>query len=69
MRADLPAFKASAARDGPARLFVVETIGEAARLAPEGTSIASDDVIRRILGRPARGLRDWVERHRDALTA
>jgi hypothetical protein len=48
---------------------VIETIMEAARLAPEGAFVASDDVVRRILGRPASGPRDWVERHRDALTA
>jgi hypothetical protein len=47
---------------------VIETIIEAARLAPEGRFVASDDVIRRILGRPASGLRDWVERNREALT-
>lgn len=68
LRLDVSAFRKSAASRGlPA--FVIDTITEAARLAPHGTFVASDDVVRRVLGRPASPLRDWVERHRDALTA
>jgi uncharacterized protein YbjT (DUF2867 family) len=68
VRLDEQAFRNLAARAGlPAH--VVETISEAARLAPEGVFVASDDAIRRVLGRPASPLRDWVERHRAALTA
>jgi uncharacterized protein YbjT (DUF2867 family) len=68
VRIDVPAFRASAAGRGlPAH--VIDTIVEASSLAPAGTFIASDDVIRRILGRPASPLRDWVDRNRAALAA
>jgi hypothetical protein len=50
------AFWESAASAGrPA--YAIETIIEAPRLSPEGAFVASDDVVRRILGRPAPGLR------------
>lgn len=66
VRMDVRAFQESAAAGGlPA--FVIETITEAASLASAGTFVASDDVIRRVLGRPASPLRDWVERNREAL--
>jgi uncharacterized protein YbjT (DUF2867 family) len=68
VRVDLPTFQASAA-DAGLPDFVVEAIGEAARLAPEGAFVSSDEVIRQILGRPGTGLRDWTEFNREALTA
>ena len=68
VRIDVPAFQASAAGRGlPAH--VIDTIVEAASLAPSGTFIASDDAIQQILGRPASPLRDWVDRNREALAA
>jgi len=68
VRIDVPAFQASAAGRGlPAH--VIDTIVEAASLAPAGTFVASDDVIRRILGRPASPFHDWVDRNRAALAA
>jgi uncharacterized protein YbjT (DUF2867 family) len=68
VRVDVPAFQESAASRGlPA--YVIDTILEAASLAPEGAFVASDDVIRGVLGWPASGFRDWVERNREALTA
>jgi uncharacterized protein YbjT (DUF2867 family) len=68
LRVDIPTFQESAARDGLPD-FRIEAIVEVARMASEGAFAASDDVVRRVLGRPASPLHDWVERHRDALTA
>jgi uncharacterized protein YbjT (DUF2867 family) len=68
VRVDVPTFQESAASRGLPD-YVVETIIEAASLAPDGAFVASDDVIRRVLGRSAIGLGSWAERNREALTA
>jgi uncharacterized protein YbjT (DUF2867 family) len=68
VRLEVPAFRESAARRG-LPVYVIETVVEAATFAPNGTFVASDDVIRRALGRPASPLSNWVERNREALAA
>jgi uncharacterized protein YbjT (DUF2867 family) len=68
VRLEVPAFRESAARRG-LPVYVIETVVEAATFAPDRTFVASDDVIRRALGRPASPLSNWVERNRDALAA
>jgi hypothetical protein len=64
VRVDVPTFQSSSASEGLPD-FVIEVIVEAARLAPQDEFVASDDVARRILGRPASRLRDWIERNRE----
>jgi len=68
VRIDLSTFQESAARDGLPE-FVIEAIVEAARVAPQGAFVASDDVLHRVIGRSATPLSDWVERNRSALVA
>jgi len=46
--------------------FVVEAITSTAISARDGKYEVSDDVVRRVVGRRASSLADWVARHRDA---
>jgi uncharacterized protein YbjT (DUF2867 family) len=67
VRLEVPAFRESAASGLPT--YVIETVVEAATVAPNSTFAASDDAIRRVLGRPASPLSHWVERNREAFAA
>jgi uncharacterized protein YbjT (DUF2867 family) len=58
-------FGEQALRDGLPD-FVVEAITEAAADTRRGKFVVDDSVIRRVLGRPAAPLTDWLERHRAA---
>ncbi len=65
VRVDLPTFQAAAAGEGLPD-FVIEAIVEVARVAPGGAFVGSDEIVQRVLGRPASPLQDWVEQHSDA---
>jgi uncharacterized protein YbjT (DUF2867 family) len=68
VRLDHAGFRAAALGAGLPD-FVVEAILDAAAHTLEGDYTTNDEVIRRILGRPAHGFADWVERHRHAFDA
>jgi uncharacterized protein YbjT (DUF2867 family) len=65
IRLDLATFRAGAAEAGVPD-FAAESLVTVARLVQEGSWAVGDEVIQRILGRPAQNLQSWVERHRAA---
>lgn len=64
VRLDLPAFREAALGSGLPD-FVVEAITDAAANTIKGRYATDDDVVRRVLGRPAASLEEWVVRNRD----
>jgi uncharacterized protein YbjT (DUF2867 family) len=67
-RVDVAPFREAALRDGLPD-FVVEMIVEAAAVVPAGHFVADDQVVRRVLGRPATPFRDWLVQNREAFAA
>jgi uncharacterized protein YbjT (DUF2867 family) len=65
LRLDLATFRAGAAAAGVPD-FAAESLVTVARLMREGSWVTDDEVIRRVLGRPAQNLHSWIERHRAA---
>lgn len=65
VRLDTATFRAAAVAAGLPEVGA-ESLAAVARLAQEGSWAVDDEVIRRVLGRPARDLQSWIERHRGA---
>lgn len=65
VRMDAAAFEVAALRTGLPD-FVVQAITATASSARSGKYEVSDAVVRRVLGRPAAGLAEWITEHREA---